>query len=81
MADHNKHDVTDDHSDDEDENSNSYAIIDMTEPIPKCVNYTGPDIIRDLPPGSKPRNKIGRSSSFLSQSTGEFNPTLFTIFS
>ena len=43
------------------------TLIDMTDPVPRCVNYPGPDIIRDLP--RQPR-KVARSSSFLNTSSG-----------
>ena len=42
------------------------TLIDMTDPVPRCVNYSGPDIIRDLP--RQPR-KVARSSSFLNSSS------------
>ena len=70
-----KVDEHEDSSDDEDDEAddNSYAIIDMTDPIPRCVNYPGPDIIQDLPSGSGPRatKKVVRSSSFVSSRPGE----------
>ena len=43
------------------------TLIDMTEPIPRCVNYPGPDIIKDLP---RPR-RVVRSTSFLTSSSGK----------
>ena len=67
-----EHNDSDDEEEDEADDNNSYAIIDMTDPIPKCVNYPGPDIIQDLPSGSGPRTtkKVGRSSSFVSSRPG-----------
>ena len=44
------------------------TLIDMTEPIPRCVNYPGPDIIKDLP--RQPR-RVVRSTSFLTSSSGK----------
>ena len=63
----NKHDEQADSAD-----TDSYAIIDMTDPIPICVNYpVGPDIIKDLPgTANKSSKKVVRSSSFLTQNTG-----------
>ena len=67
-----EHEASDDEEEDEADDNNSYAIIDMTDPIPKCVNYPGPDIIQDLPSGSRPGSskKVGRSSSFVSSRPG-----------
>ena len=63
----NKHDEQADSAD-----TDSYAIIDMTDPIPICVNYpVGPDINKDLPgTANKSSKKVVRSSSFLTQNTG-----------
>jgi len=61
-----KQEITE-HKSDEDH----YTIIDMTDPVPRWSNYSGPDIIQDLPttPATNNRSarKVVRSSSFLSQ--------------
>lgn len=61
-----KQEITD-HKSDEDH----YTIIDMTDPVPRWSNYSGPDIIQDLPTTPAINNRSGRkvvrSSSFLSQ--------------
>ena len=63
-----KQEITD-HKSDEDH----YTIIDMTDPVPRWSNYSGPDIIQDLPTtpsiatNNRSARKVVRSSSFLSQ--------------
>ena len=63
-----KQEITE-HKSDEDH----YTIIDMTDPVPRWSNYSGPDIIQDLPTtpsiatNNRSARKVVRSSSFLSQ--------------